>query len=299
MSDRVDLKVGFRCNNFCHFCVQGEKRGSLPAKDMAQLRQELEAGRKKGRTSLVLTGGEPTLHPKFLDVVACARELGYDDIQVQTNGRLFCYEPFVRKLLAAGVTEFSPSLHGSRPEIHDFLTGSPGSFLQTVSGIRNVKKLGARVITNSVVTKPNYRDLPELARLLVSLGVDQYQFAFIHIGGRAAQNKDWIVPRKALIEPWVKRGLDVGRAAGVRVMTEAIPYCRLRGYEDCIAENIMPETMIFDADSVTESYAAYRHNEGKAKRAECRRCRYDRVCEGPWKEYPEIFGWEEFEPIAA
>ncbi len=36
-------------------------------------------------------------------------------------------------------------------------------------------------MTNSVVTKSNYRELPKLASLLVKLGVKQFQFAFIHI----------------------------------------------------------------------------------------------------------------------
>ena len=26
----------------------------------------------------------------------------------------------------------------------------------------------------------------------------------------------------------------------------------------------------------------------------CHGCRYERECEGPWREYPEHFGWGEF-----
>jgi hypothetical protein len=37
--------------------------------------------------------------------------------------------------------------------------------------------------------------------------------------------------------------------------------------------------------------------QGKSKRAECRSCRWDARCEGPWKEYPELFGWDEFRPV--
>lgn len=299
MTERIDLKVGFRCNNFCAFCVQGDKRERLPAKPMADLRSSLEEGRRSGATGVVVTGGEPTLHENILEIVRQAKSLGYETIQIQSNGRSFCYEKFCRRLIEAGANEFGPSLHGSRPEVHDFLTGSPGSFLQTVSGIRNLKRLGARVITNTVVTKANYRDLPRVAELLVSLGVDQYQFAFMHVSGRAAENKDWLVARKSVIEPWVKKGLDVGIRAGRRVMTEAIPYCFMAGYEDCVAERIIPATKIFDAETVIEDYTLTRRTEGKAKAPSCGRCAYDEVCEGPWREYPELFGWDEFEPVLA
>lgn len=297
MTNRVDLKVGFRCNNFCKFCVQGGKREKLPSKPLSELKASLEQGRSSGAGGVVITGGEPTLHKNILEIVSLAKSLGFETIQVQSNGRSFCYEKFCRSLIEAGVTEFGPSLHGSRPEIHDFLTGSPRSFLQTVAGIRNLKRMGARVLTNTVITKVNYRDLPEIARLLVSLGVDQYQFAFMHVSGRAAENREWLVARKTLIEPWVKQGLEVGIRAARTVMTEAIPYCFMKGYEACVAERMIPSTIIFDAETVIPDYTRTRRTEGKAKGPSCPSCAYFESCEGPWKEYPEMFGWEEFGPI--
>ncbi|MFA6316978.1 MAG: radical SAM protein, partial [Elusimicrobiota bacterium] len=294
---RIDLKVGFQCNNYCQFCVQGDKRERLPAKPLPELLKALEDGRSSGADGVVFTGGEPTLHPDILALVGKAKALGYRNIQLQSNGRSFCYPGRVAKLVDAGANEFGPSLHGPRPEVHDFLTGAPGSFLQTVAGMKNVKKLGCRLITNSVVTKSNYRDLPDLARLLVSLGVDQYQFAFMHMTGRAGQNKAWLTARKTIIEPWIKKGLDVGIKAGRIVMTEAIPYCFMSGYEDYVAEKIIPRTKIYDADAVIEDFTDVRRNEGKAKGPKCPECRYFSVCEGPWREYPELFGWDEFVPV--
>ena len=297
LTERIDLKVGFACNNLCQFCVQGDKRKKLPAKPAPELRQALAAGRRSGATGVVFTGGEPSLHADLRGLVRHARSLGYEDVQIQTNGRTLCYPKLVKDLIKAGVNEFGPALHGSRPELHDFLTGAPGSFVQTVAGMRNVKKLGARLITYSVITKVNYRDLPDLARLLVSLGVDQFQFAFMHMTGRAGQNKEWLTARKTIIEPWVKKALDVGIKAGRRVMTEAIPYCFMSGYEDNVAERIIPDTKIFDADIVIEDYTKTRRNEGKAKGPRCPECAHFQACEGPWREYAEMFGWDEFVPV--
>jgi len=31
---RVDLKIGWQCNNLCQFCVQGEKRKLVAAKEL-------------------------------------------------------------------------------------------------------------------------------------------------------------------------------------------------------------------------------------------------------------------------
>jgi MoaA/NifB/PqqE/SkfB family radical SAM enzyme len=294
---RVDIKLGFDCNNRCVFCVQGDKRLHHEPRTREQIEGNLREGRGRGMEGVVLTGGEPTLHTDFLSTVRLARKLGYSEIQVQTNGRLFCYRKACRAAIAAGATEFSPALHGDCDQVHDALTGVPGSYQQTVAAIRNLVELGQKVVTNTVVNAKNYRRLPDMARRLVSLGVDQFQLAFLHIAGTAYQNREWLVPRKRDVMPHVFEALEVGRAAGVRCMTEAIPFCLMKGYEEHIAERIIPETLIYDADQTIDSYTDYRRTEGKGKAASCGECRWNEQCEGPWREYPEMFGWDEFVPV--
>ena len=85
--------------------------------------------------------------------------------------------------------------------------------------------------------------------------------------------------------------------SGKKVMTEAIPYCFMEGYEQYIAEQIIPETRVEDATWTVKNYTNYRLTEGKVKGEPCKGCSYNNKCEGPWKEYPEMYGWEEFEPI--
>jgi MoaA/NifB/PqqE/SkfB family radical SAM enzyme len=218
-------------------------------------------------------------------------------VQVQTNGRRFAYYDYCLELKKAGVTEMGPSLHGSSAEIHEALTCAPGSFNETVRGILNCKKLGMYVLTNSVITSLNYKDLPDLARLLVHLKVNQFQFAFVHLVGSAWENRADLAPRKSAVMPYLRRALKVGAQAGTACYTEAVPFCLMKGYEQCVAERVIPEGPVADADFYIESYGDYRRNEGKSKRPECRACRWFPACEGPWHEYPEMYGWEEFKPV--
>jgi len=296
---RVDLKVGFQCNNRCRFCVQGNKREIYPNKADNEVREILKK-RAKTHQGVVFTGGEPTIRKELIDWVKYAKKLGCKEIQIQTNGRLFSYKNYCQALIKAGANEFSPAIHGSRAEIHDYLTRAPGSFEQTVQGIKNLTSLGQYVGTNSVITRPNYKDLPNLAKLLVSLKVDQFQFAFMHINTLIAKDPQQtreIVPRHSKVEPYVKKGLQIGIAAGIPVMTEAIPYCFMKNYEGFVVEKIIPDTNVFDADFEVEDYTKYRKTQGKTKGPNCIKCQYFQTCEGPWKEYPEIFGWDEFKPV--
>ena len=297
---RIDLKIGFQCNNRCRFCVQGNKREIYPNKSTSQVEAILRKMIKKYQ-GVVFTGGEPTVRKELVKWVKHAKKMGYKVIQIQTNGRMFAYKNYCQEIIKAGANEFSPAIHGSSSKIHDYLTRSPGSWEQTVQGIKNLKLLGQYVLTNSVITKPNYKDLPNLAKLLVNLRVNQFQFAFMHINQIIVRNKELIkeiVPRHSKAEPYVKKGLQIGINAGINVMAEAIPYCFMEGYEQYIAESIIPDTAVFDSDFELEDYRKYRKTQGKAKGPACLQCKYYRACEGPWKEYPEIFGWAEFKPIS-
>ncbi|UZE93287.1 MAG: radical SAM protein [Candidatus Nealsonbacteria bacterium] len=296
---RIDLKIGFQCNNRCRFCVQGNKREICPNRSDEEVRAILRK-EVKDHQGVVFTGGEPTIRKELAEWVKYAKELGYEAIQIQTNGRMFAYKDFCSKVIRAGADEFSPALHASNAKVHNYLTRVSGSFEQTVQGIKNLKSLGQYILTNTVITKPNYKDLPNLAKLLVDLGVDQFQFAFMHINQTIARNPQLIkeiVPKHSEVEPYVKKGLQTGIKAGVKVMTEAIPYCFMKGYEQYIAEKVIPDTTVFDNDLEIDNYGYYRKTKGKVKGPACSHCKYYKICEGPWKEYPEIFGWDEFKPI--
>ena len=293
--EKIDLKVGFLCNNKCRFCVQGNKREDYGNLELSNLVTKLEEGRKES-SNIVLTGGEATIRKDIDQLVKTAKTLDFSLIQLQTNGRMLSSLSFCERMIRAGVTEFSIALHGNKAELHDYLTRAKGSFYQTVKGIINIKKLGQFVSTNTVITRSNYRNLPDIARLLVHLHVDQFQLAFVHPVGTAGENFNSIVPRFCLIEPYVKEGLSVGINVKKKVMTEAIPYCFMNDFYKYVAEKIIPDTKIYDLN-VIENYTEYRRTEGKAKGDNCINCNYNSICEGPWREYPEKYGWEEFNPI--
>lgn len=294
--DRIDVKASFACNNSCMFCVQAHNKGAGKDKTTEQIIGILSESASRFE-AVVFTGGEVSIRDDIFDIVGAARDIGYKRIHIQSNGKRFYYKDFCRKIVEAGANEFGLALHGHIPELHDYLTRSPGSFAATLRGIRNLADLGQSVMSNTVITKSNYRHLPEIARTLVSAGVFQYQFAFVHVVGNAKTYALSVVPRKTLVAPYAHRGLEAGLSKGVNVMTEAIPYCFMRGYERYVAEKVIPETKVFDADQVIESFTDLRRNQGKIKGPPCGECVMCGECEGPWREYPDMFGWDEFKPV--
>lgn len=293
---RADVKVGFGCNNRCVFCAQGHKRQGCAQVPFDELVRRMAEGRKRG-DEIVLTGGEPTLRGDIVALVRTAVRLGFSQIQIQTNGRMLAYEKLVDELVRAGVTEFSPALHGPTAQIHDGLTRAQGSFDQTVAGIKNVASRGIPLVTNSVVVRQNQHVLPELVQLLASLGVGQVQLAFVHPVGTAFELFDEVVPRLSeLVEP-IRACRLIARERAVRIVTEAVPLCFLEGIEEIAVEAGIPQTTVIDLDGKPFDYSAWRPTEGKSKGPVCEGCARVSRCEGPWKEYVDRYGWAEFSAI--
>jgi MoaA/NifB/PqqE/SkfB family radical SAM enzyme len=284
---KLDLKVGFRCNNHCTFCVQGDKRDHTADLTTDEVKQRLENARAQC-DRLVLTGGEATIRDDIPEIAA------YHTIQLQTNGRRMAYRKYCETLIEAGVNRFNPSVHGHNASLHDKLTGTRGAFDQCVRGIQNLVALKQIVLTQTVIVRDNVAHLPDIAQVLVQLGVTQAQFAFVHAIGTAAATWDQTVPRYADVAPQVAKAVTRVRAAHRIALTEAIPFCFLHGNETAACELRTPSTMVYDGDITIGDYGKYRLTEGKAHGEVCARCTWNGRCEGPWREYPAHFGWNEF-----
>lgn len=295
MGRRADLKTGYDCNSNCVFCVIGDKlfSGDRSTEDcLAELRMS-----RRTCSDVVFTGAEVTIRPDFFTLVRAARKLGYETIQIQTNGRMMAYREFCERAVAAGANEFSPSIHAPNAKIHDALTRSRGSFDQIVEAIRHLVALDQRVVTNTVIAKRNAPLLPELAQMLVGLGVHQFQLAFPHPTGHAWTHFDAVVPRMTDVMEHVHAALEIGVRAGVQCMAEAIPFCHMGGHEPQVSELHIPPTEIVYEGFVVPDYEADRIGRGKTRFEQCGTCRFEPICEGPWREYPERLGSDEFAPV--
>jgi len=297
--NRLDLKVGYNCNNYCRHCVIGDKRFFIPDRTTRQIKDILDEERQN-YGEVVLTGGEFTIRKDCFEILEYAAAKGYK-ILVQTNGRRFAYASFCDEFLAAGkgnILTITAALLSANADCHNFLTGA-NSYRQTVKGLTNLKERGQSISINTVVTKANYRTFPDLARFLVRIGVEVYQYAFVHVLGSAEKNIRSILPKKSLCVPFIKIGVDIGRAAGIPVFVEAIPFCLMQGYETHCAENYIPLVKLSDVTNTVADFDYVRKNFEKEKAVPCKKCIYFNICEGPWLQYPRTYGWKEFVPVTS
>lgn len=292
---KVDIKLGYICNNNCDFCIQWEeKRAKYQPKSLEEIKKILKNEYQKQARLVTFTWWEPTLHKTLIPSLKYAKKLWYMHINIQSNWQNFSDLKFCIELVKAWANNFEPSIHWYNPETHDDLVKTPWAWKKVVRGIANLKSLWQKVYINSVITKQNYKEVELLAKLLVKLKVDYFQYAFPHIWWSAKKYFEKIVPTKTEIMPYIHAWLDVAKKAKVIARTEAIPFCFMKWYEYAVTEQYLMDSSVFDAEYEINSFENYRLTSWKAKREECKECKMYNKCEWPWYEYPELFWWDEF-----
>ncbi|MGB3988901.1 MAG: radical SAM protein [Minisyncoccales bacterium] len=297
----TEIKLGYNCENHCLFCIQGDMRLSEPDLSIDELKERLKKGKDEGIVNVVLTGGEPTLRSDILiESIKFAKEIGYQRIEIQSNGVSFASEDLCKKVVEAGSDQVSVSIHGSSAQEHDTLTLNNGSWEAAIKGLKILKKMGCRLKTNTVVNKMNYQNLPDLVKLLFGTGVDEIQLSFINPVFAQDDQKltEKLLPRISEVALRMEKALDVAEETGADVRVAAIPFCLL---EDKYHKYIFPEAVpilhkTMKRLEIRDNKSPY-EIDGKYKKAECIDCRYFTHCDGLWTKYKAIFGDDEISPI--
>jgi uncharacterized radical SAM superfamily Fe-S cluster-containing enzyme len=97
-----------RCNMMCDPCFMDANQvgyvHELSWDDTKKILEDAISVRPRRQMSIQFSGGEPTLHPHFLDAIRYARKLGYFAVQCATNGLRFAEEPgFAQQCKEAGL----------------------------------------------------------------------------------------------------------------------------------------------------------------------------------------------------
>jgi radical SAM protein len=118
---------------------------------------------------VVLSGGDPFMHPNLFNMVERGVELGLT-MSVAPAATALLTRQRLQKLVDLGVSRISLSLDGSTAEAHDAFRRVDGSFDRTMQGMALAREVGLEFQINTTVSRQTVDDLPAIAELLVSSG---------------------------------------------------------------------------------------------------------------------------------
>lgn len=206
------------CNLQCVHCLVS----SAPWEDRGMPKEEIkriiDQGRELGVFRFYFTGGEPFIRKDIHELIDYVTRDENSELIVLTNGMFFNQKEKLNLLLQSGRGRFKPqiSLDGSIPEINDPIRGK-GTFEKIIEGIKIAAESGLNPTVTTVVTAANAEDVPNITRLLASLGIKNHHLLWVHQRGRALDgNGDFILPTYKLINV-VKKVRKVADEVGVTI----------------------------------------------------------------------------------
>jgi uncharacterized Fe-S cluster-containing radical SAM superfamily protein len=297
ISKQAKIIIGFNCNNNCLFCYERTMR-HLPDKTTTEVKKEISAACKRGFSQVHLMGGEPTIRPDVCELIEYAKDAGADSVMITSNGRMFAYPDFVKKIIKSGISQVVFSLHGHNAGLHDRLTGSEGSFKELIAGLENLKKSGFKNVgTNTVIAKQNYRYLPDIAHILAEHRIGRAEFTYVGIFKKALK---LMKPRISLAAPYIRKALQIGKDRNYLWVVQNPPMgCYFEGYFKHLSWGKKEKKSLFAISDKNRSYEEVTSKKVTfyVKPEKCLGCDCYHECFGVEEMYLRDFGGREIKPI--
>ena len=172
------------CNLSCRHCYINPAQHGSATLPLATVQRWLKLfARPEQQTTLILLGGEPTLHPDLPAIIRAAKSMRYA-VTVDSNGYLF--HNLLDRVTPRELDYLSFSLDGPDAAVNDPIRGE-GVFAVCTANIQRAIAAGFNTSLIYTVSALNIDHLERMPALLADLGVRRFFIQVIGLRGNSAQ----------------------------------------------------------------------------------------------------------------
>lgn len=161
----VNLEITERCPLRCPFCSYDFSAGSGADMDRGLYSQLIAQARQLGAETLLLSGGEPTMHPGLFDMISEAASLGFS-VGLSSSG-VRIDDDFALRLRQAGLSKLHISLCGPTREIHSRYRQA---FDESIAALQTACRVGLERRINWIASGGAIDSFDEMLSLSVGFG---------------------------------------------------------------------------------------------------------------------------------
>jgi len=141
------IEINSKCNMNCNVCFAetSDKGVNLPFEVVNRMIETLV--KSEHEIELIqISGGEPTIHPDFFQIIETCKESGVKTVMVNTNGRKFASSTdFATKTKEAGVNAIYLQFDGFKKRTYEKIRGDPNLLQEKLRAIQNLAEVGLSV----------------------------------------------------------------------------------------------------------------------------------------------------------
>lgn len=298
---RLEFHITYHCPERCTFCSEEGRMAAFDAFPVTfgRVAKVLREQAARGVDAVHFTGGEPTIHPQFVEILQLAKKLGMRT-SIGTIGTRLADPAFAERAVPL-LDEALFSLHGPDAATHDALTRRPGSFARLERAMANARRVpGFRTFVNSVLVRGNAARVEETVALARERGAELLIVSNVTPEGAGEAAYADLTLRLDELRPLVPR--IVAAAGPMIVRFFGLPACALgdaRVYANDLHWN---PRVTFEwtrhPDRVSlEGLYSWLPDRKRAQPPVCGSCSWNRLCHGVFARYVELYGSEELRPM--
>lgn len=195
--EELSMEITYRCPFKCIMCSSDASiANGKPEIPFEKIKELIEDTKQFGTTDVSLSGGEPSFHPNFIEIVRFIKENGMKPI-IYTIGVGFDKENKVPESYSNELISLFKEvdakvilpIHGIG-EIHDRITQMSGSFEIEIETIKKLIKNGIEVQIHFVPQPYNYKDVVNVYKLCNELKVNKMSILRFVQQGRGEEHSD-------------------------------------------------------------------------------------------------------------
>lgn len=300
------FNINYTCNSRCLFCASRDPSTGAPARDMSPrlFRDNLvQSGIKAGDT-VIINGGEPTIHRKFFSFLEITLQLGAYPV-LFTNGLRLHDKVFAGELLNYQPMNIRIPFFGAVARDHDFLTGRQGNFDKTLRGFGNIVEFIGQgaffdLEAKLLLSKATYTNNLAIAKLLKGTFPHCFYFSInpLIFSEKVMQKKELFLERFSVMKGETARVIRYIRRSGFLLSLNQLPFCLFyRTFPKLFPYLDMNGVRKFYYDSVKTDQGNKTPLGQDNDYHNCANCIFYMQCNGFYPEYLKEYGTEEISPI--
>lgn len=299
---RLEFHVTYHCPERCSFCSEDHRMKAYNAFPVTfgRVARVLREQAERGVEAVHFTGGEPTIHPQFVEILALAKKLGLRT-SIGTIGTRLA-DPAWALAAMPYLDEALFSLHGPEAQTHDLLAGRAGSFDRVIRAIDNARrKPGFRPFINTVLVRQNAAQLADTVRLAAAHDAALVVVSNLTPEGAGDDRYKRLTLRLDEIRPLVGPAIEAaGRDTIVRFF--GVPACVLGAYRVYANDVHWNPRVTFEwaahpGKVSLEGIYSWQPDRKRQHVAACERCDWKRLCHGVFARYVQEYGDREICPV--
>mgnify|MGYP001135855981 CR=1 FL=1 len=181
----AQVEITNRCNLSCIHCFNDSGDPHPHELTTAEILSTIDVISLMGADSIVITGGEPLMHPDLFEIVEHARKAPMT-VSIFTNGTLMT-EEHVRKFRALNVRGFNISIDSVDENIHDTFRGQKGALRKTLKAVQLLREAGFQIKISVSLCQNNKNRVVEILQYFKENSLTSFGFMPVTSSGRGIE----------------------------------------------------------------------------------------------------------------